>query len=916
MSFWPFGPHSPRKSNIDCILNEYLKVLRRQDKPTLMLLPEETSSGSSIKECDEEDDRIIPLMKGWSDKTADTKAETPATVDNNGGNKLIDNQEGGDDYSYDLAKISSLKIDDIMASHTLAMQNSNEKKLDSTMSTSRSSISSLLFFASNDSNNKSDRDQIQELHTISTLNHTFIDRILKEESLIEELSVPNNKLIDFLCLGYFFDGPTGSQILHMDYLINRLLRCLDEIDETTIASSEKKVVNYFEIDEANDDSIPGFQSLPKKSYTEMFHDEGSNVEDNPSYTALILATYISDILSQENIWLITELLVKSKGRMTKLWSIINHKGCQNERSPQLSIFLKIHESLLISRQTDYLNFIRSLPTLVDDILRHNNIPILFDFLLKLISTDKLECPTGIIDTVFDQNLIPKCLKHFNNEKYSSSIQTCITDFLKMLVEISSNIPMDDLNIGPNKLSRQLCSLNVVENLVHIILDQKGVALCNIVTIVIELIRKNNSDYDKLYSDRLFLDTERVVSSRDPLYLGYLLRAFTLRLSELINILRQGFISSEEYVESRNNTNYTPVGMINLRILELIAELIHCSNMSSLNLHVSKDFSMKINQERSQIEKRLLESQQDDIILQIDPTTEEVTRVNSIPHNRLTVVNFEETDRPHCIINISNELNDTLRENAMVGNAFKIQLFDEHVLPSLIAMMLKCPWNNMFHNVIFDILQQILNGRIDSLSYNVFLTYSLLVPNEAVGFTPVFSAPSTLTLEDSKSVVETIIEGYRQNYTYYEENNTVLGFMGHVVIIAEEVLKFSQHHKISSISSDMVKILTSQGWRYVVDVLLSDTRMMYAQILGGGSYVDDGQGNLIPQIPISTRIITADDEDNNPERVKDDDDDDDDEIDSAEAAEAAEEQHRLLRDMMTEFHLHEKAKYLFEVIIDE
>lgn len=908
MSFWPFGPHSPRKSNIDCILNDYLKVLKRQDKHTLMLLPEESSSISSINECNEEDDQTIPVLKETSEKNETVKTETPMSVNKNGGNISIENQKSTDDYSYDLAKISSLKIDDIMANRTLAIQTSNEKKLDSVLSTSRSSISSLLLFTSNDSTNKLDRDSINGLRMLPNLNHNFIDRILKEESLIDELSIPNNKLIDFLCLGYFYDEHTGDRILHIDYLIDILLTCLDEIDEITISLSESKNVDHFEIVEADEDCISRFQCLPKKSYTEVFHDESSTAEKNSICPALSLVTYISDILSHESVWLITELLVKSKERMTKLWSILGHKGCQNERSPHLSIFLKIQESLLISRQTDYLNFIRHLPTLVDDILKHNNIPILFDFLLKLISTDKPELPTGIIDTVFDQNLIPKCLKHFNNEMYSVSIQTCITDFLKMLVEISSNIPMDDLNIGPNKLSRQLCSMNIVESLVHIILDQRGVALCNIVTIIIELIRKNNSDYDRLYSERLGLDTERVVSSRDPLYLGYLLRAFTLRLPEMVDILKQNFINSTKYVETRNDTSYTPVGMINLRILELIAELIHCSNMSSLNLHVFKDFSMKINEERSQIENRLLESQRDDITLQRPPNTKEVAHVKLLPYDRLTVVNFEETDKSPCIINISKSLNDTLRENATIGNSFKIQLYDQHILPDLISMILECPWNNMFHNVIFDIVQQILNGRSDSLSYNCFLIYSILVPTKATNYTPVVSGPPISSLEESRSVVHTIIEGYERSYTYYEKNHTDLGYMGHLAIIAEEVLKFSQQHDISSISWDIVEVLISERWKYVADVLLSDTRMLYGQILGGGSYANDGQGNLIPQIPISTRSLFEDDEEeeNSPGKVKNTSNE------ILYSADEYEEQYRILKDMMTEFHIHEKTKYLFNL----
>lgn len=939
MSFWPFGPHGARKSNIDRILNDYLKVLKRVESgmgrrsmPGL-----EASVSSSVENNIDEEDRISPLLRINHSQVGKNGFDTlePMIQEEEPLEDTKEITDEIDDYSYDLSKISSLKIDDIMSkthispqhdssnnhnnvnttNNVLTVQSSNDRKLDAVVSNSRSSISSLLFFTSNDSNVKVEKDVNATNWNMSDLNCSFIDRILGDNGLTEELSLPNNRLIDFLCLGYFYDEQTCTRVYHIDYLIDTLLSCLDDINDSTVLSPQLRD-DYFTMDE-NDgaDNININHNNPLAPSLSNKDDVSAGSE------SLLLATWISDILSQENIWLITELLVKDKDRMVKLWSIINHKRCRNERSPQLSLFLKIHESLLISRPNDYLNFIRSSHiSLVDDILRHNNIPILFDFLLKLISTDKPESPTGIIDTVYDQNLISKCLKYFNNTKFSASIQTCITDFLKMLVEISSNIPMDDLNIGPNKLSRQLCSNTVVENLVTIMLQERGNALCNIVTIVIELIRKNNSDYDKLYSDKLFLDTTRVVSNHDPLYLGYLLRAFSLRLNELVDILRVELINTEKRsVQIRSNSEYTQVGMVNLRILELIAELIHCSNMSSLNLHVSKDFSLKINQERSQIIQSLLDSQNEDTTLRLIPTEKTVIQINS-KNNRqgrtLNVVNFEETDRPYCIEGVTSEQNENLRANAMVGNFFKIELFDQHILPSLVYMTLECPWNNMFHNVIFDIIQQIFNGRVDSMSYNVFLMYSLLVPQGAQLFTPVFSRPNNLRLTSKHmSITEVIIEGYKKNYSYYEQNNTVLGYMGHLVIITEEVLKFSQTHRIANISAEMAQVLGTRAWQYVIDVLLSDTRMMYGQILGGGSYVDDGQGNLIPQIPMSTGRTDDPEKETNIENSDSDGRTDSNTI-SNDTTDSYEEQHRLLRDMMTEEYLHEKAMYLFTVSSNE
>lgn len=952
MSFWPFGLQSPRKSNIDYLLNDYFDLLKRlETSENSMVSFEGVSTSSSVidSNCntgmkttlfhDEDNDTISPVvtnsLKGHNISIEQTNSNNDTDGHDDGSNDADNN------YFYDLNKINSLKIEDIMSYNNNNNKNSDtiiSNKLDSIVSPSKSSISSLLFFTSNDTcinTNNNDSTNINydyNLSVWSKLNSSFIEKILKEDNLIEELSssdspngnnnncdnLSNSRLVDFLCLGYFFDENTGLMVHHIDYLIDKLLWCLDNIDKKTLLMRNDTYFNDIsdylrslntDTNFNNNNNIPVIQNTTNGIFPV---NNNKTFNDNDSYSLIFLATCISDILSQNNIWLITELLVKSRERLMKLWSILNNKNCQSERSLHISIFLKIHESLLLSRQTDYLNFIRSLPTLINDILRHNNIPILFDFLLKLISTDKPECPTGIIDTVYDQDLIPKCLKFFNNNKYSDSVQTCITDFLKMLVEISSSIPIDDSNIGPNKLTRQLCSSEIMKQLVDIVLAEGGSALCNIVTIIIELIRKNNSDYDKLYTDKLFLDTERTVSDRDPIYLGDLLQSFTERLTELIQPVKKDLIDSPKFIKTRNNTTYVPIGMVKLRILELIAELLHCSNMTSLNLHVSKHFSLKTNQDRSLLEIKLSESQIDDNnyfsianeddLIKAATVSEPVKKYTS---NGSKKVNFEETDKPYCISNISSQLNVTLRENAMVGDQFKIKLFDQNFLPKLISLILKCPWNNMFHNVIVDIIQQVLNGRIDSSSYNVFLVYSLFFPMESVNYIENISDDiNVLQNQIVASITDTIIEAYKQNYKFYESNNTALGYMGHLVIITEEVLKFLHRSNVSKISLEFTKIINNESWNYIVNVLLNDMRVMYSGILGGGNYVDDGNGNLIPQIPISgSPLITNDFDIINNQRENEG-------TDIISQSETQEDNR--LDNMMTETQLYDKLKILFTI----
>ena len=74
-------------------------------------------------------------------------------------------------------------------------------------------------------------------------------------------------------------------------------------------------------------------------------------------------------------------------------------------------------------------------------------------------------------------------------------QTSAGDFLKAIITISANATTQDQTvIGPNELTRQLVSEKCVGELISNML-RGGNPLTVGVGIIIEVIRKNNSDYD-------------------------------------------------------------------------------------------------------------------------------------------------------------------------------------------------------------------------------------------------------------------------------------------------------------------------------------------------------------------------------------------------------------------------------------
>lgn len=109
-----------------------------------------------------------------------------------------------------------------------------------------------------------------------------------------------------------------------------------------------------------------------------------------------------------------------------------------------------------------------------------------------------------------------------------------------------------------------------------------------VGIVIEVIRKNNSDYDPEVSE----GSVKTPSSRDPIYLGTLLALFAKHIPDFVALM----LSKNHTIGSQDGPvtiqrkelgaafggKIEPLGFDRFKTCELMAELLHCSNMGLLN----------------------------------------------------------------------------------------------------------------------------------------------------------------------------------------------------------------------------------------------------------------------------------------------------------------------------------------------
>lgn len=155
---------------------------------------------------------------------------------------------------------------------------------------------------------------------------------------------------------------------------------------------------------------------------------------------------------------------------------------------------------------------------------------------------------------------------------------------------------------------------------------------------------------------------------------------------------------------------------------------------------------------------------------------------------------------------------------ILGNYLKRQFLNHGVLEALVELFLECPWNNFLHNVVYDILQQLFNGDMESM-INRELTVSAF--NDA-------------------HLVEMILEGVRRNQESSSQRRRIrIGYMGHLSLIAEEILKLVE--RFPSEIGRSVEMHFTPAWSKFVQEDLKESRAKESVPLAGGRPTAGGLG---------------------------------------------------------------------------
>ncbi|KAI1988384.1 sporulation-induced protein [Ophidiomyces ophidiicola] len=442
---------------------------------------------------------------------------------------------------------------------------------------------------------------ISPINTLLDRPDVTVEDVLDESELLHELKQHNSKLIEFI---------------REDHVLKRML---EYIVSPSLLSDDDDDDDDGDHEENEDDSAnrrkslscssglitsgDGHQIQKERIARDRSDSLGADIDleelQNAEKARLKYAYISSEVLSAPS-WSIIEAMMLNEESLLDFWHFLWGKTPLD--SLQSSYFYKVNEVLLDQKTPDMLAFIMSLDDVVETMLKHVDNPSVMDLLLKIITLDSPGNGLGITEWLCSQNFIPVILSYITTE-HSASTQTAAGDFIKALITISANAAQNEQPcIGPNSLTRQLVSEPCLLKLVSIML-QGGNPLTVAVGIVIDIIRKNNPDYD---SEPLE-GRDATPSIRDPIYLGTLLRVFANHVPDFVELILSSNrtvneggvfkITERRHLSTAWGSQVEPLGFDRFKTCELMAELLHCSNMGLHNEPGSDEYMQLRDAER-------------------------------------------------------------------------------------------------------------------------------------------------------------------------------------------------------------------------------------------------------------------------------------------------------------------------------
>ncbi|KDQ19756.1 hypothetical protein BOTBODRAFT_142481 [Botryobasidium botryosum FD-172 SS1] len=390
--------------------------------------------------------------------------------------------------------------------------------------------------------------------------------------------------------------------------------------------------------------------------------------------------YVATEVLCSEIWSIVETCVNNAEQLLEpFWETVLNSSPEemSGKSVMAGHFSKVNAVFMSKKPEEMFAFIKSQPSVIERLINHIQSPAIVDLLFRII---QLEDHLGgqVIDWLSSENLIPR-LVTLLSPAHSSDMHNTVSELVKGIIGLSGPSPGNftpnggDIHNGPsfNRFALVLCQEKNVLTLLGYVLDELPLetsptstndrpaaseptqnedsamdavqsntatptnqspssstrhsgptveaatsSLTHTISVLIELMRKNNSDLFEPYLFHTLRNRLIQIQQQQPYYprmndseeeaarcmeeqrqalegamaemvdqmgivhLGTLLNALSSRLGDFEKLLRKP--------RSLNGPIATTIGPIlpltheRYRICELYSELLHCSNMSLLN----------------------------------------------------------------------------------------------------------------------------------------------------------------------------------------------------------------------------------------------------------------------------------------------------------------------------------------------
>ncbi|RUS16783.1 SIT4 phosphatase-associated protein-domain-containing protein [Endogone sp. FLAS-F59071] len=532
-----------------------------------------------------------------------------------------------------------------------------------------------------------------------------------------------------------------------------------------------------------------------------------------------------EVLSCE-VWSIVEAVIENVDLLSNFWQFLDRPSLLNPL--QASYFHKVIAMFLTKKTGEMLKFIRAQPNVVSKILSHLGTSAIIDLLLTLIRLEELPEGQGVVEWLSGQGLLSALVNRLD-PNLDSDAHSIAQQVISEIIRMSQTSSPDSPTIGTNALITQLKSEATMTQLVEYMLDSNASnstsTLINGVTIIIDLIRHNNSDYEV---DQLLAMNQSPVITM-PVNLGDMLRVLGKHVGDF-----QALLVTPKSVSGPVPTTMgplVPLGFERLKVCELFAELLHCSNMSNLNIVPEEQALDEIPDNANHIEQ--IPATKEDIVKTTNVATEETAETStggpsspmetkpispSLANTTSDVVSPSDAveslpNGVHESSTVTVATVDAQPATALVvpvGDFLKIKFVEHRVMPTCLDLFFNFPWNNFLHYVVYDMLHQMFNGRMD-MGYNRELVNSVFMDGQL-----------------TKRIVDA--QAYNDEEAA-KPKGVRLGYMGHLTFISDEVVKLFERcpQEIVAVIADSVELET---WSDYVCKGLRDTKERDRVPLGG------------------------------------------------------------------------------------